>query len=112
MPFSASALDHSLERALCPIAAEAWLSSSFSAPFRSPAIVRPSAIAPEDTTSTLAPRACRAAMSEASALSQACLTAPSAASTKSEEPTLMTMRLKRSREGSWATNADVQEDLG
>ncbi len=34
--------------------------------------VRPSAIAPEDTTSTLAPRPCRAAMSSTSASSHAC----------------------------------------
>ena len=63
MPRSASARDHSLASAICPIAAEAWLSSSFSAPLGSLAIVRPSAIAPEDTTITLAPRSCSAAMS-------------------------------------------------
>ena len=32
MPRSASARDHSLASAICPIAAEAWLSSSFRAP--------------------------------------------------------------------------------
>ena len=36
MPCSASARDHSLASAICPIAAEAWLSSSLSAPLGEP----------------------------------------------------------------------------
>ena len=66
---------------------------------RQPAIVRPSAIAPDDTTITLAPRSCRAAMSDTSASSHSRLTAPRAPSTRSDEPTLTTMRLNWSREG-------------
>ena len=42
--------------AIWPTAAAAWLSSSFSAPAESPSTERPSAIAPEETTSTSAPR--------------------------------------------------------
>src|SRR5271166_5259333 len=99
MAWCLSACDHWLASAICPTAAEAWLSSSFSAPFGRPATVRPSAIAPDETTSRLAPRPCSAAMSAISASSQACLTKPREASTRSEEPTLTTTRLNRSREG-------------
>src|ERR1700722_7994672 len=105
----ARARDHSLASAICPIAAEAWLSSSLSAPLGSPAIVRPSAIAPDDTTTTLAPRSCSAAMSEASASSHTRLTAPRTPSTRSDEPTLTTMRLNRSREGSLTTIAGIED---
>ncbi len=111
IPHSARARDHSLASAICPIAAEAWLSSSLSAPLGSPATVRPSAMAPEDTTMTLAPRSCSAAMSDASASSHARLTAPRAPSTRSDEPTLTTTRLNWSREGSFATIVDVKRGL-
>ena len=77
-----------------------------------PGDVRPSAIAPEDTTMTLAPRSCRAAMSDASASSHSRLTAPRAPSTRSDEPTLTTMRLNRSREGSFTTIAGGRRELG
>src|ERR1700733_14261070 len=109
MPRSASARDHSLASAICPIAAEAWLSSSLRALLGSLAIVRPSAIAPEDTTTTLAPRLWSAAMSEASASSHTRLTAPRMPPTRSDEPTLTTMRLNRSREGSLTTIAGIED---
>src|SRR5271156_2554086 len=112
MPRSASARDHSLASAICPIAAEAWLSSSLRALLGSLAIVRPSAIAPEDTTTTLAPRLWSAAMSEASASSHTRLTAPRTPSTRSDEPTLTTMRLNRSREGSLTTIAGIRGHSG
>src|ERR1700721_785620 len=103
------ARDHSLASAICPIAAEAWLSSSLRALLGSLAIVRPSAIAPEDTTTTLAPRLGGAARSEASASSHTRLTAPRTPSTRSDEPTLTTMRLNRSREGSLTTIAGIED---
>ena len=63
--------------------------------------VRPSAIAPDETTITSAPRPCSAAMSATSASSHSCLSAPRARSTSSDEPTLTTMRWNFSRGGVW-----------
>ena len=99
MPCLGSACDQALDSAIWPMAAEAWLSSSLSLPFGRPATVRPSAIAPDETTVTLAPRAWSAATSSTSASSQACLIAPRAESTSSDEPTLTTTWWNRSREG-------------
>ena len=92
MPWCASASDQIRASAICPTAAAAWLSSSFSAPAGSPSTVRPSAMAPDETTSTSTPRACSSAISSASAASQAWLSRPVARSTRSAEPTLRTTR--------------------
>ena len=56
MPWCAKTSDQMRASAIWPTAAAAWLSSSFSAPAGSPSTERPSAIAPEETTSTSAPR--------------------------------------------------------
>ena len=53
---------------------------------------RPSAIAPDDTTSTSRLPPCNSATSAASEASQLSLTRPASASTSSDEPTLTTMR--------------------
>ena len=68
-------------------------------PAARPSTERPSAIEPEETTSTSAPRACSSAISSASAASQAWLSRPRARSTRSDEPTLTTTRaeLRRAR---------------
>ena len=77
------------------------LSSSLSAPAGSLSTARPSAIAPDDTTSTSPLSLCSAAMSAASESSQSRLSAPAEESTSSEEPTFTTMRRKEAREGVW-----------
>ena len=87
------------DQAICPTAAEACQSSSFKAPGGRPSTERPKATAPEDTTSTSAPRRCSAARSSARPCSQALLASPRARSTSSEEPTFTTMRLNCSSLG-------------
>ena len=99
MPWCASASDQIRASAICPTAAAAWLSSSCSAPAGRPSTVRPSAMAPDETTSTSTPRACSSAMSSASAASQAWLSRPFARSTRSAEPTLRTTRRNAERLG-------------
>ena len=56
--------------------------------------VRPSATAPEETTSKSRPSECSCAISCASAASHSWLSRPRPLSTRSEEPTLITMRRK------------------
>src|SRR5262245_19690787 len=85
--------------AIWPTAAEAWLSSSRSGPFGNLSTARPSAIAPEDTTSTSRLPPCSHAMSSVREASQSSFTREAEASTISEEPTFTTMRRKSVRLG-------------
>ena len=102
MPCWPSASAQVRASAIWPTAAAAWLSSSFSAPFGSLSTERPSAIAPDDTTMTSRLSLCSRAMSAASESSHASFSRPAAASTSSDEPTLMTMRRKSARAGALA----------
>src|SRR5207248_9317996 len=87
------------ERAVWPPAAAAWLASSVSGPFGSLSTDRPSAIAADETTMMSRLSLCSCAMSAASETSHASLGRPALASTKSDEPTLTTMRRKSARAG-------------
>src|SRR4029077_4017091 len=80
--------------AIWPTAAAAWLSSSLSGPSGNLSTARPSAMAPDETTMTSRLSRCSAARSAESAASHASLSLPALASTRSEEPTLTTMRRK------------------
>src|SRR5262249_41716280 len=64
--------------------------------------LRPSAIAPDDTTRMSRPSRCSAAMSAASETSHASRTREAAASTRSDEPTFTTMRRKAASAGALA----------
>ena len=86
-----SASDQAPASAICPTAAAAWLSSSFSARLPRPRMVRPSAMAPEETTRISAPPAASTAMSSASEASQSRFR-PLVRSTSSAEPILTVMR--------------------
>src|SRR5215470_3406339 len=99
MPWRPSASVQVRASAIWPTAAAAWLSSSLSAPGTSLRRLRPSAMAPDDTTSTSRPSPCRPARSSVSDVSHASLSAPARESTSSEEPTLTTMRRKSVRRG-------------
>ena len=101
MRWRPSTSDHVRARAICPTAAAAWLSSSLSGPGGSLSTARPSAIAPDETTSTSRLSRCRAAMSSASAESQSSCSRPPSLSTRSDEPTFTTMRRKSVREGAF-----------
>src|SRR5262249_41647002 len=94
-----SASDHARASAICPTAAAAWLSSSLSAPAGSLRTARPSAIAPEETTSRSHLLLWSPAMSAASEASQSRLSAPAEESTSRDEPTLTTIRRKAVNDG-------------
>ncbi|MCY1245144.1 hypothetical protein D9M72_582660 [compost metagenome] len=83
--------DQARASAIWPTAAAAWLSSSLSAPAGTLSTVRPSAIAPDETTSTSTPLALRLATSVHIASSQAFFN-PAARSTSNADPILMTTR--------------------
>src|SRR5580704_534693 len=85
--------------AIWPTAAAAWLSSSSSRPGGNLSTVRPSAMAPEDTTSRSRLPPCSTARSAISDSSQASLSLPACASTSREEPTLTTIRRKSASRG-------------
>jgi hypothetical protein len=55
MPCAPSTSDQMRASAICPTAAAAWLSSSFSAPRGNFSFARPSAIEPDDTIRTSQP---------------------------------------------------------
>src|SRR5215470_9865902 len=99
MPWRDSACVQVRASAIWPTAAAAWLSSSLSAPAASLSTARPSAIAPEETTRTSRPSLCKAAMSAESDASHSRLSPPAAESTRSEDPTLTTMRRKSFSDG-------------
>src|SRR5262245_2489096 len=99
MPWRESACVQVRASAIWPTAAEAWLSSSRSGPFGNLSTARPSAIAPEDTTSTSRLAPCSHATSSVSEASQSSFTREAEASTISEEPTFTTMRRKSMRLG-------------
>src|SRR6185437_1050140 len=90
---------HERASAIWPTAAAAWLSSSLSAPAGSFNTVRPSAMAPDETTTTSHLARCRLAISAASESSQSRLRPPADPSTSSDEPTLITMRRKSLNDG-------------
>src|SRR3979409_412251 len=101
MRWRPSTSDHVRARAICPTAAAAWLSSSLSGPGGSLSTARPSAIAPDETTSTSRLSRCRSAMSSASAERQSSCTRPPSLATRRDEPTFTTMRRKSVREGAF-----------
>ncbi len=101
MPWRESASAQVRASAIWPTAAAPCESSSLSAPLGSLSTARPSAIAPEETTSTSRLPLCRDAMSSASDASQSSFTRPALESTRSEEPTFTTMRRKSARAGDW-----------
>src|SRR5262247_3800699 len=98
MPWRPSTSDQVRASAIWPTAAAAWLSSSLSGPAGSLSTARPSAMAPEETTSTSRLSRCNLAMSSASDESQASCNRPPSLSTRSEEPTFITIRRKSARE--------------
>src|SRR6202051_3347859 len=99
MPCRDSASVQVRASAIWPTAAAAWLSSSLSAPAGSLSTVRPSAMAPEETTRRSRLPPCSAARSATSEASHFSLSLPALASTSSEEPTLTTMRRKSASRG-------------
>src|SRR6266550_2165076 len=110
MPCRPSTSDHVRASAIWPTAAAAWLSSSFSGPAGSLSTARPSAIAPEETTSTSRLLRCSLAMSATSEESHASCRRPPSLSTSSEEPTFTTKRRKSAREGTLRDMLRVSSD--
>src|ERR1043166_3047477 len=94
MPWSPSTSDQMRASAIWPTAAAPWLSSSLSCPRGNFSRPRPSAIEPEDTTSTSRPSPCSLARSAANAFSHDARSSPLAESINSDDPTLTTMRRK------------------
>src|SRR5262249_56095910 len=94
---------HAGEGAICPTAAAAWLPWSFGAPAGSLSTERPSAIAPDETTSTSRRSLCSPAISVASDANHSRFNPPAEESTRSEEPTFTTMRRKSLSDGAFCT---------
>ncbi len=98
MPWRPSISAQVRASAIWPTAAAACVSSSFSGAVRQlQHAQRPSAIAPDDTTSMSRLSLCSSAMSSHSARSQSRAVCRPAGSTSSDEPTLTTMRRKSVR---------------